>query len=440
MRRFFVVCLILFATTSFALQLDYQKGKELVLKNNNIIQAYKEKAKSSEYRYYQAKGGYLPDINISETYTNTDEPATAAFSTMAQGEFDMDYFNNELPDPGRIENYETKVEVIQPVFMKGKIYFGIKQASRISDIAELTSERIQQEVLYNYTKAFFGLSLAEKALEVTKKSYERTKRYYHLTKNFYENGMVVKSDLMVAKTHLLKNESAISEAQKQVEVAQSRLQQLLGIDEEINIVWENPSFKTDKSLNKYLQTASSRREDLLALDKRLNIAELETKKSKFNFLPEVSLFANYKWNESEFMNRGAEGATFGAKVSFNLFNGFTDYNKVRENKSDYLYTLNMKQDKEREIKSQVKDAYYSVKAARKKLKAAEKQVEAAYEALSITLNRFKEGLVKITELLDREVDVREAELNMYMAEYEHITGRAKLLLNSGILNKNSGGR
>jgi len=48
--------------------------------------------------------------------------------------------------------------------------------------------------------------------------------------------------------------------------------------------------------------------------------------------------------------------------------------------------------------------------------------------------------VKITELLDREVDVREAELNMYMAEYEHITGRAKLLLNSGILNKNSGGR
>ncbi|WP_041262249.1 TolC family protein [Flexistipes sinusarabici] len=433
MRIFLAVCMVIFATTSFALQLNYQKGKEIVLKNNNLIQAYQEKVKSSNYRYYQAKGGYLPDINISETYTNTDEPATAAFSTMSQGEFDMNYFSNELADPDSVENYETKVEVLQPVFMKGKIYFGIKQASGMNDIAELTSERIQQKVIYNYTKAFFGMSLAEKALEVAKKSYERTKRYYLMTKNFYENGMVVKSDLMVAKTHLLKNESAISEARKQVEVAQSRLQQVLGIDEKVDIVWETPSFKTDKSLNKYLQTALSSREDLLALDERLNIAELETKKSKFNFLPEVSLFANYKWNESDFMNGGAEGATFGAKVSFNLFNGFADYNKVRENKSDYLYMLNMKQDKKRKIKSQVKNAYYSIKAARKKLQAAEKQVEAAYEALSITQNRFREGLVKITELLDREVDVRQAELNMYMAEYELITGRARLLLNSGIL-------
>lgn len=433
MRILLSLCIILFSGTSFALQLDYQKGKELVLQNNNLIQAYKEKIKSSKYKYYQAKGGYLPNINISETYTNTDEPATAAFSTMSQGEFDMDYFSNELANPERVENYETKIELLQPVFMKGKIYFGIKQASKMQDIAELTSERVKQKVLYNYTKSFFGLSLAEKALDVSKKSYERTKKYYQMTKNFYENGMVVKSDLMVAKTHLLKNESAISDAQKQVEVVQSRLQHLLGTDETIDIIWKNPSFTTDKSLNKYLQTALSSREDFLSLDKRLNIMDLETKKSKFNFLPEVSLFANYTWNESEFMDGGAEGATVGAKVSFNLFNGFSDYNKVRENKSNYLSMLNMKRDKKHEIRSQVKNAYYSVETARKKLDAAKKRVESAYEALSITQNRFKEGLVKITELLDREVDVKQAELSMYMAEYELISGKAELLLNSGIL-------
>jgi len=433
MRSFLSVCMFLFATTSFALQLTYQQGKELVLKNNNVIQAYKEKVKSSEYRYFQAKGGYLPKVNISETYIHTDEPATAAFSKMAQGEFDMDYFTNELANPDSVENYETKIEVLQPVFMKGRIYFGIKQAFRMNEIAELTSERIQQEILYNYTNAFFGMSLAEKALDVTIKSYERTQRYYFLTKDFYENGMVVKSDVMIAKTHLLKNESAISDAQREVEVAQSRLQQLLGIDEKIDIVWGTPDFNIDKSLDNYLQTAVTSREDLLVLEKQLDIAKIETKKSKFNLLPEVSLFANYEWNDSNFMNDGSEGATFGAKVSFNLFNGFTDYNKIRENKSEYLYTLNIKQDKARKIQLEVKDAYYSVEAASKKLEAAKKQVEAAYEALSITQNRFKEGLIKITELLDREVDVKQAELSLYMAEYELITSKARLLLNSGIL-------
>ncbi|MDY6822007.1 MAG: TolC family protein, partial [Deferribacterota bacterium] len=344
-----------------------------------------------------------------------------------------DYFDNEMANPDSVENYKTEIEVLQPIFMKGRIYFGIKQASRMNDIAELTFERIQQEILYNYTNAFFGMALAEKALEVSIKSYNRTQSYYDLTKNFYENGMVVKSDLMIAKTHLLKNESEISDAQKQVKVTESRLQQLLGIDEEINILWETPSFNINKPVNIYLQTAVSSREDLLVLDKKLEIAEIEIMKSKFNFYPEIFLFANYEWNNSEFLNDGAQGATFGAKVSFNIFNGFIDYNKIRENKSDYLYTLNIKQDKARKIQLEVKDAYYSIKAAKKKLEAAKKQVESSYEALSINQNRFREGLIRITELLDREVDAKQAELNMYMAEYELIINKARLLLNSGIL-------
>jgi outer membrane protein TolC len=60
-----------------------------------------------------------------------------------------------------------------------------------------------------------------------------------------------------------------------------------------------------------------------------------------------------------------------------------------------------------------------------------KQVEAAYKALEITENRFKEGLAKITELLDREFEVKEAELKLAMAEYDVIVSKSELLFATG---------
>lgn len=67
------------------------------------------------------KGGYLPKIDISKTVISTDEPASAAFAKMSQGGFHFNYFNNQLSNPDRVTNFETKIEIIQPIYMKGKI-------------------------------------------------------------------------------------------------------------------------------------------------------------------------------------------------------------------------------------------------------------------------------------------------------------------------------
>ncbi|MBC7196922.1 MAG: TolC family protein, partial [Deferribacterales bacterium] len=337
MYKILSTIIIMFAALNvFALTLDLETAKEMALKNNNIIKAYEEEAKSASYKLNQAKGAYLPKINISETFLSTDELATAAFAKMAQGKFDFPYFNTQLADPDRVENFETKIELIQPIYMQGKIYFGIMQAKEMDRAYKLTLTRIKENVLLNTIKAFYGKGVAEKAVEAVEKSLTRTKRYYDMTDNFYKNGMVVKSDLLVAESYLLQNEEALISAKKQVNIAESYLQRLLNTDENIQIVWGNLEDYQVNNLDALLEEALKNRSDLQAMEKFANINKYEVSKSKSEFLPEVALFANYKMNDENFMGDSGKGLTAGVMVKFNIFDGFSSTNKIKSSKSNYL--------------------------------------------------------------------------------------------------------
>ncbi len=429
---------LLIMTFSFsqaqAAELSFSRAKDLALKHSRIIKAYEQELRAATYKTYQAKGGYLPRINIVESGMKTDEPGNAAFAKIAQGRFDMDYFLTQMQDPNGVTNYTTKIELIQPVYMNGKIHYGIKQAGEMKRASQYTLERVKQQVLYNLHRAFYGVSLAEKALSVTRESYQRMQKYYETSQSFFNNGMLVKSDLLVAQSFMLKNEVAIREAERRVAVGRSSLQRALGVEGDFHILWENPDNGLKNDLDDYLKKALLERQDLKAMKAYLDISGYEMKKSRSKFLPEIALFANYGWNDDRVFGDAGEGYTVGAQVKLNLFSGFSDYNSIREQKSLHQALLDRIADKKLEIEADVKDGYYTVLAAQKGLEAARKRAEAAREALAITQNRFRAGILKVTDLLDREVETKEAELGRYKSTFDLILGKAKLLFAAGILN------
>jgi outer membrane protein TolC len=433
LRRILISALLLVPAALDAKPISFDEAKRATLENSYVIKSYEEKQKAASYRKMQAVGGYLPKISFTQTYMKTDEPANAAFGKMAQGRFDMDYFMTQLPDPDKVTNYQSKVQIVQPVFMKGQIMFGIMQADGAHKASTFETERVKQFTLYNLHRAFYGLALAEKAMDVVKHSYERTSRYYKTAQDFFANGLIVKSDLLVSESYLLMNEQAVKDAEKQHAVAVSQLQRLLATDDPIEIVWTDPQLEFDEDLEKYTRLGLETRHDLLAMKKYADIARLENNKAKTAFLPSVALFADYQRNDSEAFGTNGEGYTVGAQLEMNIFNGLADFNKARETKSTHFAVLSQIADKKLEIKSEIQTSYYGVIAASKQIEASKKRVEAAMNALQITENRFKEGLSKVTELLDREVDLKQAELSLYISEYHQIVEKAGLHLAAGLL-------
>lgn len=428
-----LISIFIFSSLSLnAAQLTFDEAKNILLEKNGLIKAYNEEVNSSKFRVEQAKSGFMPKLNISETFVSTDEPGSAAFIKISQGNFTPTYMAT-MSDPDRTKNFETKIELVQPLLLQGKVYFGFKQAEEMKKASEKVLDAVKQELIYNLVKAYYGKALADKSVEVTEKSMERTKRYRDLTEEFYRNGLLVKSDLLVAESRVNLNESYIAEAKKQVEVAQAHLQRLLDSEGVFSVVWNDPGLKVDKSVDEYIKIALENRRDLKAIEDFARVQELEYKKNRWSYSPEIVAFANYKMNDTSILGDSGKGFTVGAMINFNVFNGFMNKNKISEEKSKKMAIDYKLIDKRNEIKSEVKDAYYSVLAAESKIEAMKKSLEASYAALNITENRFKEGLARITDLLDREVDVKNAELALYMAEYELIESKTKLYKAAGIL-------
>lgn len=426
--------ILLLSATSFAKPMTFDEAKKAALENSNMIKSYEAKEKAASYRKYQAIGAYMPKVSYIQTYSKSDEPGTAAFATAMQGRFDNNYFANEMSDPDYVTNHQSKIQLMQPIFMKGQIIFGIRQANEAYKASRFETERVRQYTLFNLHQAFYGLALAEKAMDVVKHSYDRTNRYYNTAQDFYTNGLIVQSDLLVSESYLLMNEQAVKDAEKQHAVAMSQLQRLLATDEAIEIVWTDPKLTFNENVEEYTKEGLEKRQDLAAMQKYAKVTGLENSKSKAAFLPSISVFADYQRNDDELWGDNGEGYTFGAQMELNLFNGFADYNKTRETKSSYYSMLHQIADKKLEIKSEIKTSFYGVIAASKQIEASKKRVEAAQKALEITENRFNEGLSKVTELLDREVDLKQAELSLYMSEYQQIVEQAGLHLSTGTLD------
>ncbi|ADD69147.1 outer membrane efflux protein [Denitrovibrio acetiphilus DSM 12809] len=435
MRRILIaIPLMLLTAYAGARPMNFDEAKRAALENSYIIKSYEEKEKAASYRHMEAVGNYLPKVTLTQTYSRTDEPANAAFSSMAQGRFDNNYFQNKLPDPDYVTNHQSKIQIMQPIFMRGQIVFGIRQAEEAYAASRFETERVKQRTLFNLHRAFYGLALAEKALDVVKHSYDRTKRYYNTAQDFYENGLIVQSDLLVSESYLLMNEQAVKDAEKQHAVAMSQLQRLLATDDPIEIIWTDPHLSFKEDIDSYIKTGLENRQDLSAMKRYSSVTKLESTKAKAAFLPSVSVFADYQRNDDEMFGDNGDGYTFGAQMELNLFNGFSDYNKTRETKSAHYAMLHEIADKRLAIKSEIKNSFYGVIAASKQIEASQKRVEAAQKALEITENRFNEGLSKVTELLDREVDLKQAELSLYMSEYQQIVEKAGLQLASGTLD------
>lgn len=436
MRRAVITALSLLtlAGNAHALDLSFEQAREMALTNSKMLKAYEAEAEASQYRFQQARGAFLPKVTLSETYMQTDEPGNAAFSTMRQGKFDMGYFTTQLANPDAVTNYTTKLEIVQPIFTGGQIYYSVKQAEKAMNASSLTRDRVRQAVLFNLSRAYFGVALADKAYDVVKSSYARTGQYVTTARNFLNNGMVVKSDVLTAETHLLMNEDALRDAEKQRAVACSQLQRLVDADEIIHVQWADPGYQTGETLDKYIELALANRPDLRAMEKYAEAKGFEYRKAAGSMLPEVALFADYQQNGESLMSDDGKGTTVGVMVKVNLFEGGSGIARMKEAKTGHYAFMQQIADKRQEIKTEVREAYFGLEAAMSRVETAKKRIETAKESLNITEKRFAEGLAKITDLLDREVDLKQAMLSLAFAEYETIVQKAALLFAAGILD------
>lgn len=414
--------------------LTLEDAVALARQHSPVLKASRQDIEASVAQRAIAGAAYLPKVDVSETFTNTNNPAQAFGLILNQGRFTSAEFNTtNLNRPGTTENYRSAVTLTQPVYNGGREKLGVQLAEIGQEASSEQFSHAQQRVLFVVTKAYYDLVMAKALLAVARDSVRIAETNLKQIQSRLRNGVAVKSDLLQAEVRLASLREETIRAEQATRVAAIGLRHAIGLDEEVDAA-APPSVDEGRTLDLHVlvSRALEQRPDYRALAAELRKSQVGVQMARSAYLPNVNLQTSYELNNTApFSQNGANNYVALGMLSLNLFNGMSDRAQVQKAKAGEEKVRELMEAKRREIEVEVVDAYYALAAASERIMVTQTAVAQAEENLRIIGNRYQSGIASILDLLSAEFTLNQAKQHRLRAIYDLQLGRAKLDLSIG---------
>lgn len=421
MKFYLTFILFIFTNILFSqeLHLDYEELIKLTLQNNLTIKTYQEKLNQAKLREKENFLGTLPQIKLSGRYSRLSE---------------IEPFIIQLPFvPGspilRIyepveEQYFTRISLDLPLFTGLRQINSIKAQKKIVDASEEELRQTKSEIIYKSKELYLKLLLAYKSLKLIEANIEFLESQRNVAQKFFENGLLQQNELLKIDIALTQARIKFYDHQNIINNLNLALCHILNIDLGTKIL---PSDNPDKILQNIVQEELriNQKPDILALKNLIAANEYLKKVNYGSLLPNIFLNAGYDYakpNPKYFPVKNEWKYSWDINFVFQL------------TLWDWLIPLN----RSRQVELQIKQMEYQLEQLTKKseiekidllnklkneenkIKLLELESKYANENLRIAENKFKEGLITSTDLLDANRQKVEAETKLLESKINKI--------------------
>ena len=314
--------------------------------------------------------------------------------------------------------YEAGISLqFNQIIFNPALFTGIKAARSAEELIKLKRQMTKEQLIYDVSSVYFDILHSEQQLKSIADNLDLQDSIYiktalrvkdELAREIDLNRIGVNiSSLKVRKEHL------------QITVRQQKryLQVLMGMS-------LNEDFATDNSIlteidfpirNLYRENALFQKTELIVLKQQKQLNELELKATRMQYLPSLSFVASgaYQFQSEKFLLDDKESwfksAFIGLRLNIPLFDGSAKRHtmsqiKLREMKLDndiYHTEQALRMERENAL-AELIVSYKSTQLQEENLRLAEKTCEQSRML-------YKEGLYTVTDLLQTEHSLREAQ-------------------------------
>ncbi|HNW75924.1 MAG TPA: TolC family protein [Bacteroidales bacterium] len=295
----------------------------------------------------------------------------------------------------------------QPIFTGGKITNLYKSAGYNQKIAEQNLRMQNDEVVYKVEELYWkAVSLGEKVkLAETYKSLVDT--LVRNLENYYSEGIIINNDLLRAKVKQDEAELMLMRARDGQSLCRMALCSAIGlpIDTLVSPV-DSLAIEPEKPVMNVSGNYLTDRPELGMLRYSSNLAEAGVNISKSRFLPDVGLTANYMYGNPNPFNGfekefgGAWNVAVVCRIPiFHFGERFHTLHVAQSEKASADLKL---QEAEEQITLQVRQARFNHDESLKKVWQNERLVKQTEENLRVVNDRFKEGILKSSDVLEAQ--------------------------------------
>lgn len=424
-----------FATTgAWSEELTLTQAMQLAREQYASVKAAKAKAEAAHQRLQQARGYRLPAVAFQEIFIRTNAPAEAFALKLNQERFSFGSFMTTDPnDPARLTTGISRFELQLPLFTGGELGSRIGQAQAAEEASKLSYRWEQEQAALAAAEAFVMLAQAREYVRLLEKARETVAAHVAMARAYVDQGMLVESEYLRAEVELARIDDLLAQARGQEKVAQANLAFRLGLDQDRQ--FELPLLPEPQpprnGLDFYL-ASSAARPDLKAAQALVKAAELEVKVKKAAFFPRVGLIARADWFDDKIFGTHGDSTTVMAAANMNLFAGGANRAAVAAAQADARAGHEQVALFAQGIQLEVRQAFTEAQVALARAETAKKALRAAAETERVVSERFRQGVVKMIDVLDAATARREAETRELVARSEAHRALLQLAVKAGL--------
>jgi outer membrane protein TolC len=332
-------------------------------------------------------------------------------------------------------NFRTRVDLQWPIYTAGRLGALTRAAGAEAEAAGFDRDAARADLRLEITRAFWAVITARASGDVLQQALERTNAHLADVRNQLGVGLVPPSDVLTIEAQQAHQRMLSIEADNILESASAEFRRLVGLPAdtafELAANLSTPGGPDSQAFDAALTAARANRADRKALQFRITAATERVAAASAGTLPVVTALGGYdvaRPNPRIFPLQDAWKPSWdlGVNLRWALFDG----GRVRAETAEAVAARRGAEARLRDfdttVEVEIRQRTADLRSAQASIDAAQAGVRAAAEARRVLAERFSAGVATNTDVLNAQVALLQAELDLTRAQANAQLAAARL--------------
>lgn len=407
------------------------------LENKSDAKKAKLEIENSEYQIQEVRSRALPQISANGNMTYNPVLQLNALP----GDFFGAPGTTILAPLGQEWTAGGGISLTQNIFDQA-VFTGLKAAKSTREFYQINAQLTEEQVIERVANNYYEVFVQREKLAVIDSNYINTTKARKIIQGQFDNGLAKKIDLDRITVKLYNINTQRQQLINAVQLQENALKFYMGMPIETPIILPKTEFEvTPQSLIEAPNTAN--RTEYLLLEKQEQLLSYQKKSIIAEYYPTLSLSAGYNYlgqgPEMPLFAKPADGvywsdySSIGLNLKIPIFTGFGTRARVRQADVDLRKIQADKEDTKLSLDLAFENARTQIENSLITIKNQKENAQLAQEVLDNTRNNYYQGLAPLTDLLDAENSLVEAQNNYTSALLEYKLAEIQLIKSKGAL-------
>ncbi len=371
------------------------------LQNSPDSTIARQRIAAAEAARRQAAAAMRPGIILRGGYSQTDNPMQAFGAILNQGGFDNTI---DFNDPGRTDNLGFKAEVNYRFYNGGRDQAASAAAEALHLASETDRTAIEHRLGFEVVRAYQVIIQAGDQVAAREAELGAIDSSLQVAAARYEAGDLLRADLLQFEVQQARASEQLIIARHQLDLAHRAFLNLLGLSgSEVRLLPGDADEQPVPAADEYRE-----RPEVSALSARLMAAEAARAGARGALRPTLDGFAGYQYDRGWEVDGSGGSWLAGLHLTYQLYDGGRRDGEIAR-KSAELGEIKEQLAKLRlAVDLEIQEAELNRRQAAERRQVTQKMVQVARESAQLNRERFQQGVILASDLIDSEVRLTDA--------------------------------